>query len=72
MNHVTIFLCVYKVKWKGYQKKFFVGSEKEPPKVLCRKGALKSFAIFTEKYLCWSLQHRCFPVNIAEFLGTLI
>ena len=49
--------------------------------------ALKNFAIFTEKHLCWSLfliklqvlrnetllirlQHRYFPVNIAEFLKT--
>ena len=43
---------------------------------------LKYFAIFTGKHLCWSLllmqlqalqtsrlQHRCFPVNIAKFLG---
>ena len=44
-------------------------------------GVLKNFAIFTEKYLCWSLflikfqvcnfvkkrlQHKCFPVNIAK------
>ena len=46
-------------------------------------GALKNFAIFTEKHLCWSLffkkmqvrnfiknrlQHRCLAVNIAKFL----
>ena len=35
-------------------------------------GALKNFAIFTGKYLCWSLfltklqGFRCFPVNIAK------
>ena len=50
-------------------------------------GVLKIFAIFTGKYLCWSLflikllnllnfikrrlQRRCFPVNIAKFLRTL-
>ena len=37
-------------------------------------GALKSFAIFTGKHLCWShlerLQHRCFPVKFAKFLRT--
>ena len=37
-------------------------------------GALKYFAIFTGKHLCWSLfsiklrAFRCFPVNIAKFL----
>ena len=46
-------------------------------------GALKNFAIFTEKHLCWSLffkkmqvrnfiknrlQHKCLAVNIAKFL----
>ena len=44
-------------------------------------GVLKKFAIFTGKRQCWSLfliklqafmkkrrQHRCFPVNIANFL----
>ena len=37
-------------------------------------GALKNFAIFTGKHLCWilflRLQRRCFPVNIAKFLRT--
>ena len=47
-----------------------------------KKHALKNFAIFTQKHLCWSFfltkllfnfikrrhQHRCFPVNIAKFL----
>ena len=42
--------------------------------------ALKNLAIFTRKHLCWrfflinfikkSLQHRCFPVNIAKCLST--
>ena len=32
---------------------------------------LKNFAI--GKHLCWKrLQHRCFPVNIAKFLRTLV
>ena len=47
-------------------------------------GILKNFVIFTGKHLCWSLflikltqktskklKHRCFLVNIAEFLRTL-
>ena len=29
--------------------------QKQPPEVFCKKGALKKFAIFTEKHLCWSL-----------------
>ena len=42
--------------------------------------ALKNLAIFTGKHLCWRfflinfikkrLQHKCFPVNIAECLST--
>ena len=40
-------------------------------------GVLKNLAVFTGKYLCWSLfcyfvkkrlQRRCFPVNIRKFL----
>ena len=52
-----------------------------------KKGVLKNFAKFTEKYHCWNLffnkvaglrsatllkkriQHRCFSVNFAKFLG---
>ena len=52
-----------------------------------KKVVLKNFAIFTEKHLCCSLflicvkacnfikktlQHRCFPMNIAKFLRTPI
>ena len=42
-----------------------------------KKLVLKNFAIFTGKHLCWSIsliklkktiQHRCFPVNIAKIL----
>ena len=38
--------------------------------VFFKIDVLKNFAIFTGKHLCWSLQHRCFPVNIAKFLRT--
>ena len=48
-----------------------------------KTGVLKNFAMFPGKSLCWSLiliicfikkilQHRCFPVNIAEFLKTAL
>ena len=46
-----------------------------------KKGVLKSFTIFTGKHLLWTLafnfikktlQHRCFPVNTANFLRTSI
>ena len=53
-----------------------------------KKAALKNFTIFIGKHLCWSahretqentcnlikkkLQNRCFPMNIAKFLGTPI
>ena len=40
-------------------------------------SVLQNFSILTGKHLCWSLflimeslQHRCFPVNIAKFLKT--
>ena len=52
--------------------------------MFCRKAALKDFAIFTRKHLCWShfvawrpatlieksIQHRYFLVNITKFLCT--
>ena len=57
---------------------------KQPPEVFYKKTVLKNFAIFTGKHLCWSLflnkvtglqvvslQHRCFPVNIAKFVRAL-
>ena len=48
-----------------------------------KKVVLKNFAIFTGKYLCWSLsfwnnfvkmrlQHRCFSMNIPKLLKTAI
>ena len=30
-------------------------SQKQPPVGFCKKGALKKFAIFAGKHLCWSL-----------------
>ena len=44
--------------------------------VFCRKGVLRNFAKFTEKYLRSAtlfekgLWHRCFPVIFAKFLRT--
>ena len=40
--------------------------------VFYNKTVLKNFAIFAEKHQCWRLQHRCFPLNVANFLGTPI
>ena len=49
--------------------------------MLFKIGVLKNFTIFTGKHLVWSHvlvnfierhQHRCFPVNIAEFLRIAI
>ena len=39
------------------------------------KNSLNTLAILTEKHLCWRPatlleRDRCFPVNIAKFLGT--
>ena len=72
MNLVTIVLCMYKMKWKGYQSIFLLAVRRTHQRCYVEKDALKIFTIFTGKYLCCSLQHRCFPVNIVEFLGTLI
>ena len=35
--------------------KNFIILQKQQPKMLCKKGTLKNFAIFTGKHLCWSL-----------------
>ena len=35
-----------------------------------KKAVLENLTIFTGKHLCWSNQHRCFPVNISKFLRT--
>ena len=40
--------------------------QKQPFADLFKIGFLKNFAVFTGKHLCWSLQHRCFPVNIVK------
>ena len=49
---------------------WYVQFQKQPLEVFYEKGVLKNFAIFTGKHLCWRLQHRSFPVNIAKFLRT--
>ena len=50
------------------------------PQMFFKTRALKSFAVFTGKDLCWSLfliklqvfKHRCFPVNISKCLWTAL
>ena len=44
--------------------------QKQPPEKFCKKVVLKSFAIFTEKDLCWIFF--CWIQNIAKFLRTLL
>ena len=39
---------------KFYEQLFYRALQKQPPEVLYKKTALKNFAIFTGKYLCWS------------------
>ena len=69
-----------------YHKKKCLNSRSSHQRCSIEKSVLKNFAIFTGKQLRWSLdlqalrpatlfkrlQHRCFPVNIAKFLRTLI
>ena len=51
--------------------------------MLYKKAVLKNFAVLTGKQLCWSLfllklqaekrlQHRCFPMHIANFLASIL
>ena len=58
-----------------YRETFFQ-LKRQPPKLFCKKGILKNFAVFTGKHLCWSLfliKMQSFrPVNIAKFLRTRI
>ena len=39
--------------------------QKQPPKVLFKKGALENFAYLTRQHLCW-----CFTVKFTKFLRT--
>ena len=47
--------------------------QKQPPKVLCKKGVLRNFAKFTgpSTLLKKRLWHRCFPVSFTKFLRNL-
>ena len=77
---MTIFAKIFfaKTSFSGIIQTYFL-------QVLYKKVVLKSFEIFTTKYLSWSfsvikaciiikerLQHRCCPVNIAKLLRTPI
>ena len=75
-NHPT--LCFW-LRREGRQmpntKQLLYQTDKKSHRRYSIKSAvLRDFAIFTKKYLCWSLfiikrlQHRCFTVNIAKFL----
>ena len=50
----------------------FFYQQMQPPEVVCKKAALRNFAIFTGKHLCWSLfliklqAFKCFSMNIAK------
>ena len=51
--------------------------QKQPPEVLYEKSYFKNFAIFTAKlqtrnHIKQRLQHKCFSLNIANFLRTPI
>ena len=54
------------VFWKSVAK----SQENTMPKKESFADAVTNFASFTEKHLCWSLQHRCFPVKFSKFLRT--
>ena len=72
------------LKFHSYSQKFKLSltlDRSSHQRCSTNKAVLKNSAIFTGKHLCWfqacifikkRLQHRCFPVNTAEFLGTPI
>ena len=51
-------------------KKIFKNITQSRLQIFFKIDVFKNFAIFTGKRLCWRLQHRSFPVNIAKFLRT--
>ena len=61
-THTHIYIYIYKLQEKQksfhnvvkkHHQKFLTKSNR--PEVFCKKGALKNFAKFTGKHLCWSL-----------------
>ena len=64
----------------SFQDKLFPSLRSSRSYMFFKVGALKNFAMFRGKHLCWSpllinfikkeLQHRCFPVSISNFLRT--
>ena len=47
---------------------FLLWNQKQPPEVFYKKALLKNFAIFTGKYLCWSL----FLIKLLAFRAATI
>ena len=50
-----------------YEKQNYI-QQKQPPKVFCKKGVLRNFANFTEKYLCQSFFNKVAGLTPATLL----
>ena len=68
-----IFTGLYHFKW------FQFWTQNQPPEVLCEKKLFAKILQYSQDNICVGvsfnitkkgLQYRCFPVNIAKFLGT--
>ena len=64
-RHNVILMSLLLVVAETIKREFIRYFKKQPPEVFCEKDALKDFANFTEKHLCWSLLKR--NSNIAKF-----
>ena len=84
-DYVYVILSSQILKLLYHKLKNCLNSRSSHQRYSIKKAVLKNFAIFTGKRLCLNLlliktynfprkrlRHRCFPVNIAQILITLI
>ena len=64
-RHNVILMSLLLLVAETIKREFIRYFKKQPPEVFCKKDAVKDFANFTEKHLCWSLLKR--NSNIAKF-----
>ena len=73
-NSYLLHLLFIKIDWRLKRS----NCRSSHSQMFLKVDVLKTFAIFTQKHLCWRLrrkerlQHRCFPVNITKVLRTAL